>query len=58
MEGNAGSNDFIFAPPYVSRQEINVSADNVLNCVLVRSDQDLFIMNLDVEPVETPLSVI
>ena len=30
--------DFIFVPPYVPHQEINASTDEVLECVLVRSD--------------------
>ena len=30
--------DFIFVPPYVPHQEINASADETLECVLVRSD--------------------
>src|SRR5471030_154210 len=35
-EANPG--DFIFIPPYVPHQEINASPDQVLECVLVRSD--------------------
>ncbi len=35
-EANPG--DFIFIPPYVPHQEINASRDEVLECVLVRSD--------------------
>ena len=34
----AGPGDFIFVPPYVPHQEINASRDEVLECVLVRSD--------------------
>jgi uncharacterized RmlC-like cupin family protein len=34
----AGPGDFIFVPPYVPHQEINASPDEVLECVLVRSD--------------------
>jgi uncharacterized RmlC-like cupin family protein len=34
----AGPGDFIFIPPYVPHQEINASRDEVLECVLVRSD--------------------
>src|SRR5215470_17267279 len=33
----AGPGDFIFVPPYVPHQEINASADEALECVLVRS---------------------
>ncbi|MEQ8719561.1 MAG: cupin domain-containing protein [Acidimicrobiales bacterium] len=51
-EAEAG--DFIFVPPYVPHQEINASADEVLECVLVRSDQEPVVVNLDIEPVEDP----
>ena len=53
----AGPGDFIFVPPYVPHQEINASADETLECVLVRSDQESVVVNLDVEPVEKPESV-
>ena len=46
--------DFIFVPPYVPHQEINASADEVLECVLVRSDGEATVVNLDIEPVEKP----
>ena len=51
-EANPG--DFIFVPPYVPHQEINASADQVLECVLVRSDGEAIAINLDIEPVEKP----
>ena len=50
----AGPGDFIFVPPYVPHQEINASADESLECVLVRSDQEAVVVNLDIEPVEKP----
>ncbi|MFO1071852.1 MAG: cupin domain-containing protein [Geminicoccaceae bacterium] len=53
----AGPGDFIFVPPYVPHQEINASADETLECVLVRSDQEAVVVNLDVEPVEKPEAV-
>src|SRR5882724_128490 len=34
----AGPGDFIYVPPYVPHQEINARPDEVLECVLVRSD--------------------
>ena len=46
----AGPGDFIFIPPYVPHQEINASADEVLECVLVRSDNEAVVVNLDIEP--------
>ncbi len=49
----AGPGDFIFIPPYVPHQEINASTDEVLRCVLVRSDNEAVVVNLDIEPAET-----
>ncbi len=54
-EANAG--DFIFVPPYVPHQEINASPDEPLECVLVRSDNEAVVVNLDIEPVEKPEAV-
>jgi uncharacterized RmlC-like cupin family protein len=53
----AGPGDFIFVPPYVPHQEINASADEPLECVLVRSDQEAVVVSLDIEPVEKPEAV-
>jgi uncharacterized RmlC-like cupin family protein len=53
----AGPGDFIFIPPYVPHQEINASADEELQCVVVRSDNEAVVINLDIEPVEKPESV-
>jgi uncharacterized RmlC-like cupin family protein len=53
----AGPGDFIFVPPWVPHQEINASADEPLECVLVRSDQEAVVVNLDIEPVEKPEAV-
>ena len=53
----AGPGDFIFVPPYVPHQEINASASETLECVLVRSDGQATVVNLDIEPVEPPESV-
>ena len=54
-EAEAG--DFIFVPPYVPHQEINASSDEALECVLVRSDNEAVVVNLDIEPVEPPQNV-
>jgi uncharacterized RmlC-like cupin family protein len=54
-EANAG--DFIFIPPYVPHQEINASPNEPLECVLVRSDNEAVVVNLDIEPVEKPEQV-
>src|SRR6516165_2277675 len=53
----AGPGDFIYVPPYVPHQEINASADETLECVLVRSDNEAVVVNLDIEPVEKPENV-
>ena len=53
----AGPGDFIYVPPFVPHQEINASADEVLECVLVRSDGESVVANLDIEPVEKPENV-
>ena len=55
-EANPG--DFIFIPPYVPHQEINASTDQVLECVLVRSDGQAIAINLDIELVEKPKTVL
>jgi len=53
----AGPGDFIYIPPYVPHQEINASREEVLECVLVRSDGEAVVVNLDIQPVEQPEDV-
>jgi uncharacterized RmlC-like cupin family protein len=53
----AGPGDFIYVPPYVPHQEINASPDAALTCVVVRSDKDPVVVNLDVAPAEPPEEV-
>ena len=53
----AGPGDFIFIPPYVPHQEINASTNERLECVLVRSDQEPVVVNLDITPAEPPENV-
>jgi uncharacterized RmlC-like cupin family protein len=53
----AGPGDFIYVPPYVPHQEINASSDDTLRCVIVRSDNEAVVVNLDIEPVEKPEGV-
>ena len=53
----AGPGDFIYVPPYVPHQEINASREEPLECVLVRSDGEAVVVNLDIEPVEKPENV-
>jgi uncharacterized RmlC-like cupin family protein len=54
----AGPGDFIFVPPYVPHQEINASSEETLECVLVRSDNEAVVVNLNIEPVEAPSTVL
>src|SRR5713226_9070078 len=50
----AGPGDFIFVPPFVPHQEINALTDTPLQCVVVRSDQEPVVVNLDLTMVEEP----
>jgi uncharacterized RmlC-like cupin family protein len=50
--------DFIFVPPFVPHQEINASADEPLECVVIRSDNEAVVVNIPgIEPVEKPEEV-
>jgi uncharacterized RmlC-like cupin family protein len=51
---DAGPGDFIYVPPHVPHQEINASEDEPLSCVVVRSDQEPVVVNLDIPAVEAP----
>ena len=53
----AGPGDFIYVPPFVPHQEINASASESLECVLVRSGQEPVVVNLDIAAVEAPEEV-
>ena len=53
----AGPGDFIFVPPYVPHQEINASSNEPLECVLVRSDNEAVVVNLDITAIEPPENV-
>ena len=53
----AGPGDFIFVPPFVPHQEINASSEETLQCVLMRSGNEAVVVNLDIDPVETPEGV-
>src|ERR1700754_3069969 len=53
----AGPGDFIYVPPYVPHQEINARTDDPLECVLVRSDNEAVVVNLNIDAVEQPETV-
>ena len=48
----AGPGDFIYVPPHVPHQEINASEDELLTCVVARSDQEPVVVNLDIAAAE------
>jgi uncharacterized RmlC-like cupin family protein len=50
----AGPGDFIYVPPHVPHQEINASQDEPLSCVVVRSDPEPVVVNLDLAAVADP----
>jgi uncharacterized RmlC-like cupin family protein len=56
-QAEAGPGDFIFVPPYVPHQEINARPDMPLFCVVVRSDQEPVVVNLEIPMVEQPEEV-
>lgn len=53
----AGPGDFIFVPPFVPHQEINADRNEPLTCVVVRSDHEPVVVNLDIPAVEKPETV-
>jgi uncharacterized RmlC-like cupin family protein len=54
---DAGPGDFIYVPPFVPHQEINADPKEPLMCVVVRSDQEPIVVNLDLASVEVPEEV-
>src|SRR3977135_398369 len=54
----AGPGDFIYVPPFGPHQEIHARPSAPLECVLVRSDNEAVVVNLDIEPVEKPNEVL
>lgn len=54
---DAGPGDFIYVPPFVPHQEINADPNAPLTCVVVRSDQEPVVVNLDLPTVEKPEEV-
>jgi uncharacterized RmlC-like cupin family protein len=53
---DASPGDFILVPPLVPHQEMNASAEP-LECVIVRSDQEPVVVNLDLAVVDEPEEV-
>ena len=50
----AGPGDFIYVPPFAPHQEINANAGEQLSCVVIRSDQESVVVNLDLPEAEDP----
>lgn len=51
----ASAGDFLLVPPFVPHQELNASATEELHCVLVRSQTEEVVINLDdLDIVDTP----
>jgi uncharacterized RmlC-like cupin family protein len=53
----AGPGDFIYVPPFAPHQEINAKRDEPLVCVVVRSDQEPIVINVDIPSAEQPEEV-
>jgi uncharacterized RmlC-like cupin family protein len=53
----ADPGDFIFVPPFVPHQEMNADASELLECVVVRSDQEPIVVNLEIPVAEHPEQV-
>jgi len=47
-----GSGDFVYFAPYVPHQELNLDANETVDFVVVRSDNEKIVVKLDVVPVE------
>jgi uncharacterized RmlC-like cupin family protein len=52
-----GPGDFVYFAPHVPHQEVNLDASETLDFVVVRSDDERIVVNLDVVPVERPETV-
>jgi uncharacterized RmlC-like cupin family protein len=48
----AGPGDFIYVPPFVPHQELNATADQPVEAVVVRSGQEPIVVNLAIESPE------
>jgi uncharacterized RmlC-like cupin family protein len=52
-----GPGDFVYFAPFVPHQERNTDARESVDFVVVRSDNERIVVNLDVVPVEEPETV-
>jgi uncharacterized RmlC-like cupin family protein len=49
-----GVGDFVYFSPHVPHQERNLSASETVEFLVVRSDNEKIVVNLDVAPIEPP----
>jgi uncharacterized RmlC-like cupin family protein len=49
-----GPGDLVYFAPFIPHQEINLDADETLDFVVVRSDNEKIVVGLDIVPVEPP----
>jgi uncharacterized RmlC-like cupin family protein len=49
-----GPDDFVYFTPFVPHQEVNLSTSETLDFVVVRSDNERIVVNLDVVAAEQP----
>jgi uncharacterized RmlC-like cupin family protein len=54
---DVGPGDFVYFAPYVPHQELNLDAGETLDFVVVRSDNERIVVDVDVEPVDAPETV-
>ena len=49
--------DFVYFAPHVPHQELNLSTSETVDFLVVRSDNERIVVNLDVIPIEQPETV-
>jgi uncharacterized RmlC-like cupin family protein len=52
-----GPGDFVYFAPFVPHQEVNLDAVEMLDFVVVRSDNEKIVVGLDIAPVEQPETI-
>ena len=53
-----GRGDFVYFAPFVPHQEFNVDENEPVDFVVIRSDNEKIVVNLDVVPVDRPEVVV
>lgn len=52
-----GAGDFVYFAPYVPHQEVNLDEANPVEFIVVRSDGERIVADLDIAPTQEPLTV-